>query len=538
MKKIFHAVIAVVMLMVMGTHVVPAHAAGNNVIEIHKVDAAHQLGSSANGLPQDTSGMAPIAGATFKATRVPGIDVTTNEGQRQVAGIDVDEALSKIVGTQPQATARTDINGHATLESLEDGLYVVQEIDIAEHYMGSAPFLVALPLTNPATQSGFMSTVHVYPKDAQVGITLDVIDGRAVKVGDVIDWESHSNIPLLAKIDSYNLTQTIAKDLELTGDITVSLDCVDCPRLKEGEDYRLTVDGPTVSVDFLEPGLKKLEESVEKHPTAKVEVALHTVVLKAGIHINEATVSAGDAFAQDTAETKSGPLSVRVYVNGNPAQRIAGAGFRLYLSEEDARNGVNWVEIDGTSEWFTGVNGRLVIDGLRYSNFANGLDIPDTDESFHQFWVAPTVIPDGWRMLDETPQTTVVYQLDVTESDDLIFVVDRPGITPDDPDGGWIGKIIIGLIPLIPILGSGSSSGSSTGSSVVTPENPDGVVSEDPAADPAADPAKPAEAQGADSQPARSLAETGAQVIGIFIIGLVLVGLGLVLVGRRKAEEQ
>lgn len=513
-----------------------------NTIEIHKFEQPVGAMSAADGLRRDTSGLTPVPGATFTAKRVPGIDLSTNSGQRAAARITPADAIAGVADEPVAATATTDSQGDASLSNLPDGLYLVTETIVPAGYAGAVPFLVALPLTHPDSQASWLPTVHVYPKNAKAGINLGVIDQHAVKIGDSVRWISKSGIPTLARLDGYKVEQVINPRLsfdgyragvgqtdpgDAEGDVT-GVDIVVtgqvAPLLRSGVDYRLSYRASTrtLSVDFHESGLRKLEQAVAADPSAQIQVEYETTVLEEGVHTNEAVLyPSRDAIerksaVRDIAVTKWGPLSVKVFENNNPDNLIPDVPFELYLTPEDAVARRNPVTVDGVREWRTDQDGRLVIHGLRFSQFANGLDREHSDETFRDYWVAPTTTPEGWHWMADEPLNGSVYS-DV-EYQTLEFMVEQnsssgPPDRPEDPKRG----LIFGFIP-IPWGFGGSSDG---GISPNTPVAPD-VDPSDPSAAPGQAPIRDA------------LATTGAQVIGVVIFGVVFIIAGIFLIMRRR----
>lgn len=262
-------------------------------IEIHKFEQPEQLGAPATGLPQDTTGLTPVPGATFTAKAVPGIDLTTNAGQAAAAALTADDAAPLIAGEPVAASGTTDAVGNATLAPLGVGLYYVQETLTPAGFVGAAPFLVALPLTDPAALDGWLTAVHVYPKNSRVSIALDVIDAAAIALGDEVGWLSRSGIPNQAVIDGYRVVQRIDSRLELIdggAHVTVGFDVPGAPVLLLGTHYTRTVDPITqqITVDFLPAGLAVLEAVVAAHSSAEVTVGYRTRVLADGELLNEA----------------------------------------------------------------------------------------------------------------------------------------------------------------------------------------------------------------------------------------------------------
>lgn len=458
------ALLAAGILVLLGGPGAPAHAAPAPIhtidpatitaIEIHKFEQPDQLGQPANGLPQDTTGLTPVPGATFTAKRVPGIDLTTQSGQQAAAALTSAEAGLLVAAEPIAASGTTDGAGNATLAPLGVGLYYVEETVTPAGFVDSAPFVVALPLTNPVLLDRLLTTVHVYPKNARVTIVLDVVDRDAVAKGDEVAWISRSDIPHQAGLNGYRVVQKIDPRLRLvdTGPhIQVRLEVPGSPTppvLARGTHYTLTVDPATqqVTVDFLPDGLALLEQTVRDHPAAQVRIDYRTIVLDEGELVNEALLYPsrgsidGDPGSPpplgDTNVTKWGPIAVLVHERGNPSNLIEGARFKIYLSAEDAARGVNPIVIDGVDEWPTDVTGMLRIPGLRFSGFVDGLDRDRSDPLFRYYYVMPTYFPPGWIGVKEPLATTVFSTTEVN----LLNVV----LWREDSGGGDSGLPVTG----------------------------------------------------------------------------------------------
>lgn len=438
-------------------------------IVVHKFEEPIEPGTPANGLPQDTTGLTPVNGATFTATRIPGIDLTTNAGQQQAAALTIADAAALVAGLAPDATGTTGSGGEpvgvTTLGPLGVGLYFVKETVTPAGFVGAASFIVALPLTHPVELDRWLTTVHVYPKNARAHIELDVIDADAVKLGDEVEWISRSDIPPLSNIDGYRVVQQIDPKLVLIDNgehVKVSLDAPGAPTLVEGVDYTIVVspDRRTVTVDFTERGREVLAEVNEQHPGAEVRIDYRTTVLaegdlynKALLYPSKATID-GDPGAPDPLEavnhTKWGPLSVLVHEYGNPSNLIPGARFELFRTEEDARARRNPIVVEGVQEWTTDAQGRLIINGLRFSDFANGLDRETSDPLYRLYWAVPTHIPSGWVWVDDRPLAGAVNSS--VEFQTLIFEVKLGNDLP--VTGGQIaGAAILAVL----LLGGGAA---------------------------------------------------------------------------------
>lgn len=513
-------------------------------IEIHKFEQPVVAGSVANGLPRDTSGLTPVPGATYTAKRVPGIDLTTNSGQRAAAGLTLREAAERTAGAPEASAAVTDDHGRATLSGLGVGLYYVQETVIPAGYSGASPFVVALPLTHPTERDSWLTTVHVYPKSSRVGVELDVVDEGAVKIGDTVQWISRSGIPLHSSLTGYRVDQVIHPLLSLAGGVgdevssvrvTIESDgggqAVDSSELLVGIDYRITYSATTrtLQVLFLEPGLRKLEQTSVNFPGARVRIDYDTTVQGEGALSNEVVLYPSQGAldtgigVRDSAITKWGPLSVTVMQRDDPSRPVAGAIVELYATPQDAFARRNPVTINGVSQWATDDQGRLVINGLRFSEFVNGLDRETSDPLFRDYWVVPVGLPDGWSWVDQQPLSGTVNS-DI-EYQTLVYLAEQK-TAGSDPEGPGRNGLILGWIPIPWILDwfGGSNDGGSN--NTTDPGVSAAVV-------PGEQPNTPPEA----STMRETLASTGAQVIGLVIFGLVLMIAGAFLVRRRRTEE-
>lgn len=415
---------------------------------ITKLEQPNELGLPATGLPLGVDALGDLSavpGVAFEVTRVPGVDLTSTDGQRVAGGMTVTEAIELTSDVEPSDLGVTGADGVLRLGGsngkLGVGLYLVEEVDAPAGVVPAAPFLVSLPMTDPGSLDSWMYTVHVYPKNPRVGVSLEVVDESSVKLGDSVEWISRSEIPLNDEIDGYVVQNLIVPELELDeGSIVVSLDSANGIALGEG-DYVIrlvTVDGRvTIEVEFTESGREKLRQAKVEDPGAEVVISYETLVLAEGLHVNEVRLypdaeafENGEKFVSDETVTKWGPISVVVHEDSDPGNLIAGAKFKLYLTEEDARLGRNPIVVDGVDEWTTNEQGRLIINGLRFSDFVNGLDRAEDDPLHRFYWAAPVFLPEGWSWVDENPHAGKVN--DHLTYQTLIFRVVQPE-TPTDP---------------------------------------------------------------------------------------------------------
>lgn len=399
----------------------------------------------------------PLAGATYTVKKVPGIDLTTNDGWAEASALTVAEVASRVASEDPTGGPLTTGNdGVAEFTGLPLGLYYVEETSAPAGYLTAAPFVVALPMTDP-DGSGWLYEVHVYPKNSALDIELRVIDQDAIKLGDLVDWKGSSGIPA-GDLQKYNLTGTIADQLELVdgaAGVEVGLSCPSllrsrggqsCPVLEPGIDFTVVpAAGGGFEVVFTPTGLRKLEAAKEADPGSRVTVSYRTRVLEQGELTNELSVHAVQTGADPedqsgrataAATTKWGPAEILVHQVDKPEVLIPGVCFNLYASQEDAKAQRKKIVIDGVSEWVTDTNGQAHIAGLRFSDFANGSAVLPGDPLYRTYYAVMTCVPDGWR------GSTSPLPLDVDSvtiaSVAVVELYPEPGPGPDPkptPDG-------------------------------------------------------------------------------------------------------
>lgn len=381
-------------------------------LHVHKFEQPVRAGEAGNGLEEDTTSLTPLAGIEFQVHRVDGIDLTTNTGWQDAAKLTTDEAIAR--ATADGQTGTTDATGLVDFTDLPLGLYVVSEHLTGEQMRagitGSAPFIVALPLTHPTDRNTWMYDVHVYPKNNVDAITKNVTDGDATTLGDVVTWTIDGSIPAGGATDRYTITDTLDKRLAYQ-QATVTIHGDTSTSITAEKDYTVIFSDGILTVDFTASGRDKLNQIKQENPAATVRVTLETIVQSLGadgIIPNQATLfpnaSTTEGIPSNQPETRWGGIDIqKVNQQGNP---LAGAEFQVYRTEDDARTGKNALDIDGTTSWTTSTDGLVHIDGLRLSNWADGTELDEDDWQY--YWVAETTAPDGYELLADPLRVAVL----------------------------------------------------------------------------------------------------------------------------------
>lgn len=371
--------------------------------------------------PAQLAALTPMAGVTFTVQKVNNIDLTTNAGWTAAAALTPAQAAAQ--AATPGSTVTTDATGTAALANLPLGLYLVTETGYPAGVTPSAPFLVTLPMTDPVNENNWMYNVNVYPKNAVTGATKTVTDAPAIKIGDNVQWTITGDIPNVNPIDGYRITDKLDPKLSYSS-ATVKLS--NGATLTLGTDYTVVFDtaSNTLTVDFTASGRAILAAN----PTAKVVVTVNTTVNAVGQIANTANVYPNAASFTITPGQPGGPVVTPPVItkwgdivlhkqDSKTSASLAGATFSVYPTQADALAGTNAITISGVSSWTTDATGNLVISGLRYSNWANGVAVNPGQPGYQSYWLVETKAPAGYELLAQPVETTV------TSSDPSVVTV-------------------------------------------------------------------------------------------------------------------
>lgn len=397
----------------------PAVPESSDVV-ITKLPQPEALGTPADGLPLDTApGQGEgIAGVEFEAYLVAGTeaggqyDIGTNAGQQWVAGLESTTDSDITLADTPARSGATDSGGVLNWNDVPRGLYVVTESDGPSGIVASQDFFVSVPLTNPQG-AGWLDTIYVYPKNAQIDATKTVDNAGSYSVGNNVTWTIDSAIPRVPNpagsgadfvaTDAFEIHDTLTdSQLAVTAqDVTVT-----APTTVDAGDYNVTLtqaDGnTTVEVAFTSAGLTTLANAVNADPDARVTVEIVTEVLAseqisngAAIYPDAAAIANGTPLTIDPVEVHYGGYQLNKVSSDDTltGADLAGAQFRVYLSEDAAQaGGDNYVTTASNPDglWTTGDGGTVLIDGLRYSGFANGQSLDTDDANYQTYWLVET----------------------------------------------------------------------------------------------------------------------------------------------------
>lgn len=354
-------------------------------LTIHKLALGSDNGQQIGTGQEVTVPGTPLAGATFTAARVQGVDLTTPDGWTQVSTLTPQTAASRVTAAET-FTATSGTDGRAVFNNggtLPLGLYLVTETQLpAGATNAAAPFLVTLPFpTGPsgAPANQWVYDVHVYPKNAVTQLTKTRIPAPANSVEarnpDLIRWAINSEIPTLAAgdtLDVFTLVDSLPAELVYlptgpTGvapsSVTVTNAAGIAQAFTAGTDYTLVSDAATgnVTLTFTPAGRTRLAALPGGDVTLNV-LSRAVAIPASGIITNTATGTVNNSAETITGSTPIGQLTVFAYQTQGATQiPLAGAVYQVFLNQNDANLGQNPVFINGNQNWTTGANGTVAI---------------------------------------------------------------------------------------------------------------------------------------------------------------------------------
>ena len=414
-------------------------------ITVHKHQQSQDPSTTeGTGLEQtiDLDSHPALQNIEFTAFEIEGVDLSTNQGWQDLAALNADFdpyaapdfGLGAALGAQV-GQERSGADGALTFGNLPVGAYLVQETDwsapldaagnpVEGGVTPSLPFLITVPMTHPGSQDTWVYDLHVYPKNAVSTVTKTLEDADAVKVGDNINYTITGDIPPGVVNDAYRVRDIFDEKLAHAGTQVFLVNAAGEVELTEGTDYTLDVDGQIVDVNIT-GALADLQDYYE------VKVVHTATVLEAGeienqpqLFPNQSSIDNNTPTEGPGVETKFGNIVIQK--NDENGEALADAQFSVFLSEDDARNNTNAIVIDGESVFTSDADGIALISGLRYSNFANGVELAEGDEGYRTYWIAEVVAPEGYELL-ANPIEVVVDSVSETVATETVVNVPKNG---------------------------------------------------------------------------------------------------------------
>ena len=404
-------------------------------LTIHKLIKDSTNGTDAgNGLEDSTVTGDPLQGAHFQISKLTNVDLTTQAGWEKLLSYNGDVAAAKNDGTDAPEEHVTGADGKAVFPSVNLGAYIVEETVTPPGYVGSKPFIITVPMTHPTDLNKWVYDVHAYPKNTKAGLEKTVNDTDTPAVGSPISYTIKSDVPGVDTLDYYDVVDQYDKRVQLpeadvtlklingkTGDVT----------LTKGTDYTLIAadapDGKTKfwTAEFTAAGRAKLIAN-RKDDTTKVQMDLSGTVNEPvgtdGIYKNTGyllpsapsngwTPGSGTVPPPGTpkseVESKFGKVKItKTSAKAKPDgsfDKLSGAKFAVYKCTPQSTPTANFDSVDatldqqltvnGATEFTTGTDGTVTIDGLRNNDWENNEAVTNPG----WYCLVETQAPDGYE---------------------------------------------------------------------------------------------------------------------------------------------
>ena len=401
-------------------------------ITIHKLvkDATNGT-TEGTGLEDTTATGTPLDGAKFTVERLTNVDLTTQAGWEKLVGFNGDVATAKADGVDAAVEKTTAGGGLATFSNLPLGAYVVTETETPAGYVGSKPFIITVPMTNPKDLNKWVYDVHAYPKNSKAGVDKTVADEATPAIGSAISYTIKSDVPAVEALDFYDVVDQYDKRVELP-EAGITLKIINGKTgevaLTKGTDYKLIgatgTDGKTMlwTAEFTAAGRAKLVAN-RKDDTTKVQMDLAGTVKEKvgtdGLFKNKAILlpnepsngwkpNSGEVpppdYPNSEVVSKFGKVKITKVSAADTSAKLKGAEFEVYQCTPQSTPTKNFDSVDatldtklspaGVTTYVTDANGEVTIDGLRNNDWANNAKVTNPG----WYCLVETKAPEGFEL--------------------------------------------------------------------------------------------------------------------------------------------
>lgn len=349
-------------------------ASGSIIVHKHE-EVGNTVESPADGSAPPTS--STLAGVTFRAYQILGLDLTTNDGWSEIQnispiGCDLPEPYVKgpEIASTPVVTGQ---DGIATFGGLSVAGYLICETEAPNDVIEkAAPFIVSVP--HPF-QGGWIYDVNAYPKNSLSAVVKQVLSPAGLGLGADVQFPVSVAVPHVQagnSLTSFVVSDTLDMRLTPKRNVKVKIGNEDVPE----QYYEVGGTGQTVEVVFNSEGLTWLSG----HGGGEViSTFVGTVNAVGDGKIENAAVAflndplRENGIASNAVQTLWGDLLV-LKTDQNTGSALHGAQFEVYEGSPATGDcsaslpSGEAISINEKSVFETGADGRLTIDGLFVSD--------------------------------------------------------------------------------------------------------------------------------------------------------------------------
>ena len=306
-------------------------------------------------------------------------------------------------------------------------------------------------------------------------------DKTTVNIGDVVTYNVKGVIPDTTGYDQYQyiIHDELSTGLDFVNDTTGTAlgEAATTVNVKVAFGADVTDEGTAPTTATLDSTNKRkmsldLSAWVKANQTnnkgKEFTVTYYAKVNKDAIvtEKNKAQLEYGNKPGETTtttpseAKTPTYPLDINK-IKKETEEKLAGAKFSLYTSEEDAKNGENAIKVSGSNGNYvvdpasttTEFESAKSIDGKKYNLHVNGLAAGD-------YWLVETKAPEGFNKLTNPIKVTItkagdtewtVSKDNAEETDKIIDIENSTGSLL--PSTGGRGAIVFAVIAALLVFG-------------------------------------------------------------------------------------
>jgi fimbrial isopeptide formation D2 family protein/LPXTG-motif cell wall-anchored protein len=344
-------------------------------------------------------------------------------------------------------SVETDDEGIAVAEDLPLGFYLVVEQPDERVSSPAAPFVVAVPMTDPEGD-GWITDVHVYPKNDDIGI--DKTPSQTSNfIGDTVTWTIEADVP--ADIEDYvqfDITDLLDDALTFVPDsvevfaMTSKTDAnpVEIPETADGEltnwEDTLEEDEATgqmlLTVALDQDGAMTILGDTDENDYKVVRVTFDTIVNEGALDKIDYTIpnkpilkftnAQGEEKDREGDEPEVHTAAIVIdKTDANTDELLVGAVFQIASSEANALAGdflkldddgnvidENEEGYDDANEWTetTAVDPNDATRAIAVFEGLKDYTGEDDDKVYRSYWLVEVDAPEGYNLLDDAVQVT------------------------------------------------------------------------------------------------------------------------------------
>lgn len=265
------------------------------------------------------------------------------------------------------------------------------------------------------------------------------------QIGDTVSYQL--SVKIKPGAQNYIITDTLTNLKIVASSFKVGGDAIASNAKVDASGTTITDGASTFTIKLAQSYLDTITSETTLLITYDAKLDLNAAVADAA-NPNTVKLTYGSKpdknFFEDQAKVWTAKVNVNKRVASSAGQPLEGAGFKLKNSDNkyykwDATNGVTWVAKASADEIFTNAQGALTTE---FKGLANGT-----------YTLEETTIPKGYNKMDDTTVTIADSDATNTNLSQVKTVINNAGTVL--PSTGGIGTTIFYIIGTLLVIGAG-----------------------------------------------------------------------------------